>query len=273
MITDPKLNHFLGRFSFNLTPFTREIKVKDRFQSEVYQEPLIHLQRTIFKSMSGALIAPAGTGKTALLRALVASLPEARYRVHYVKVTNLSKKDFSKEISTAVGAKVSGTFPALLRNIQERFLQTREADHVRPVVVLDEAHDIRPEVLGMLRLLTNFEMDSRLVVSIILAGQPDLATILGQDRLRDVADRLSSKATLRLLTSGEMQEYVKHRCRIAGAPKCPFIPEAMATVFEYTRGNLRATDRLCLKALEVAHDQDSDVVAATHVCDAREMML
>jgi len=70
-----------------------------------------------------------------LLRALVASLPEARYRVHYVKVTNLSKKDFSKEISTAVGAKTSGNFPALIRNIQERFLQTREADHIRPVQI------------------------------------------------------------------------------------------------------------------------------------------
>ena len=273
MIKDPTLNDFFARFSLNQTPFTREIKVDDRFQSEVYDEPLIHLQRTITKSMSGVLIAPAGTGKTALLRALVASLPEARYRVHYVKVTNLSKKDFSREISTAVGAKTSGTFPALIRNIQERFLQTREADHIRPVLVLDEAHDMRPEVLAMLRILTNFEMDSRLVVSIILAGQPDLTAILGQDRLRDVAERLACKATLRLLTSGEMQEYVKHRCRIAGAPKCPFIAEAMITLFEYTRGNLRATDRLALKALEVAHDQDSDVVAGTHVCDAREMML
>lgn len=273
MIKDPKLNNFFARYSFNLTPFTREIKVNDRFQLEVYDEPLIYLQRTIAKSMSGALIAPAGTGKTALLRALVASLPEARYRVHYVKVTSLSKKDFSKEISTAVGAKTSGNFPALLRNIQEHFLQAREVDHVRPVLVLDEAHDIRTEVLAMLRVLTNFEMDSRLVVSIILAGQPELTTILAQDRLRDVAERLVCKSTLRLLTSEEMQEYVKHRCRIAGAPTCPFIAEAMATLFEYTRGNLRATDRLALKALEVAHDHNSDVVAGTHVCDAREMML
>ena len=44
---------------------------------------------------SAAIIAPAGAGKSCLLRSLRARLPEARYRVHYVKVTDLSKRDFS----------------------------------------------------------------------------------------------------------------------------------------------------------------------------------
>ena len=273
MIKDPNQKDFLARFSLHQIPFTREIKVKDRFQSEVYEHPLTHLLRTVSKSMSGALIAPAGTGKTALLRALVARLPEARYRVHYVKVTDLSKRDLCREISVAIGAKSSGTYPNLVRNLQERLLQACDADHVRPVLVLDEAHDIRPDVLGILRLLTNYEMDSRLVVSIILAGQPCLAAILGQDRLRDVADRLAHRATLRLLTLEEVREYIKHRCRIAGAANNPFTSEAVTNLFEYTRGNLRATDRLGLKSLEVAHDSDSDAVDAAHVRQAREMML
>jgi molybdopterin-guanine dinucleotide biosynthesis protein len=46
--------------------------------------------------MSAALIAPAGAGKTALLRRLVAELPEARYQVSYVKVTSLSKRDLCR---------------------------------------------------------------------------------------------------------------------------------------------------------------------------------
>ncbi|MCP4407106.1 MAG: AAA family ATPase [Gammaproteobacteria bacterium] len=273
MIQDPNLNDFFARFNLNMIPFTREIKVKERFQSEVYEVPLTHLTRTVSKSMSGVLIAPAGTGKTALLRALVDRLPEARFKVHYVKVTDLSKRDFCREISVAIHAKSSGTYASLVRNLQDRFLEARQADHVQPVLVLDEAHDIRPDVLGILRLLTNFEMDSRLVVSIILVGQPALAGILSQDRLRDVAERLAHRATLRLLELDELREYVKHRCRIAGASSCPFTSEAVNTLFEYTRGNLRATDRLGLKSLEVAHDHESDAVDATHVREARELIL
>jgi general secretion pathway protein A len=273
MIKDPTQKDFFARFSFHQIPFTRELKVKDRFPSEAYELPLTHLLRVVSKSMSAALIAPAGTGKTALLRALVARLPEARYRVHYVKVTDLSKRDLCREISVAIGAKSSGTYPNLVRNLQERFLRACDADHIRPVLVLDEAHDIRPDVLGILRLLTNYEMDSRLVVSIILAGQPALAGVLGQDQLRDIADRLAHRATLPLLALEELRDYIKHRCQIAGASKNPFSSEAMATLFEYTRGNLRATDRLGLKSLEEAHDQDSDAVDAAHVSRAREMML
>jgi len=273
MTQDLSWNDFLAHFDLNRIPFTREIKGKERFQSEVYEVPLTHLTRTVSKSMSAVLIAPAGTGKTALLRALVDRLPEARFRVHYVKVTDLSKRDFCREISVAIHAKSSGTYASLVRNLQDRFLEAREADHVRPVLVLDEAHDIRPDVLGILRLLTNFEMDSRLVVSIILAGQPPLAGILSQDRLRDVAERLAHRATLRLLELEELREYVKHRCRIAGASSCPFTSEAVNTLFEYTRGNLRATDSLGLKSLVVAHDHDSNAVDTTHVREAREMIL
>ena len=31
-----------------------------------------------------------------------------------------------------------------------------------------DAHELRPDVLGMLRALTNFSMDSRLVLSLVL---------------------------------------------------------------------------------------------------------
>ena len=85
-----------------------------------------------------------------LLRSLRAHLSEARYRVHYVKVTDLGKRDLCREIATAVGAKPAGTYPMLVRRLQEDFAQTSGIDGVRTVLVLDEAHDIRPDVLGIL---------------------------------------------------------------------------------------------------------------------------
>jgi len=111
---------------------------------------------------------------------LVSGLPESRYQVRYVKVTGLSKRDLCKEIAAACGLSPTGIYPALVRKLQEAFEHTAGIDGLRPVIVLDEAHDLRPESLAMMRLLTNFEMDSRLVVSLVLAGQPPLKTILGR---------------------------------------------------------------------------------------------
>ena len=98
------MNDLRSHFAFHSTPFTREIAVEHRLTLPLFDEPLAALKGVVDQRMSGALIAPPGTGKTQLLRALRAGLPEARYRVHYVKVTGLSKRDMCREITTAIGA-------------------------------------------------------------------------------------------------------------------------------------------------------------------------
>ena len=264
---------FRARFGFNTAPFTRELPVEQRFALGFLDEALVALQRAVEQRSSAALVAPAGAGKTALLRALAAKLPEARYRVRYVQVTSLSKRDMCREIAMACGAEPAGSYPMLVRRLQECFLTNTSQDGVRPVLVLDEAHDLRPDVLDMLRILTNFEMDSRLVVSVLIAGQTPLRDMLRRDAHQSVASRLAHIATLRLLTRDESHRYVAHRCTVAGATTLPFDPGALDALFEVACGNLRATDQLALKSLEGAHDAGVSVVDSNHVAQARRLLM
>jgi type II secretory pathway predicted ATPase ExeA len=266
------MKDFRSRFGFHATPFTREIPVDRCLTFSQYDEALDALVRVVDHRMSGALIAPAGTGKTTVLRRLVERLPDARYRVHYVKVTNLSKRDMCREIARAMGAKPAGSYAMLVQRLQERFLAAADTDGLRPVLILDEAHDMRPDVLGMLRILTNFAMDSRLVVSLVLAGQGALRTVLRRDDLEDVARRLAHIATLRVLSRDELQAYIEHRSAVAGAVAFPFDAAAVDGIHEIGRGNLRATDRLALKSLEIAHNADKDVVGTVEVVEARKCL-
>jgi type II secretory pathway predicted ATPase ExeA len=167
-----------SRFGLHAMPFTREIRVEDQMHVPFFDEVLDGLFNAVDQRSSAALVAPAGTGKTALLRRLVARLPEARYQVRYVKVTSLSKRDMCREIAATCGIPPAGAYPFLVRGLQERFETCASAEGLRPVLLLDEAHELRPDVLGILRILTNFEMDSRLVLSVVLAGQPALQTML-----------------------------------------------------------------------------------------------
>ena len=73
-----KFKDFISRFSFHTTPFTCEIRVEDHFVTEALTEPLEQLYRAVDKRMSAALIAPAGTGKTALEKAWKTWLPSIR---------------------------------------------------------------------------------------------------------------------------------------------------------------------------------------------------
>ena len=259
----------LSALGFRKTPFTRELPVAERYALPHQAEALEALAQAVRQQMSAALIAPAGTGKTVVLRMLVAGLAKARYQVRYVKVTGLSKRDLCKEIAVACGLSPVGIYPALVRKLQEAFEHTAGVDGLRPVIVLDEAHDLRPESLAMLRLLTNFEMDSRLVLSVVLAGQPPLRTLLARVEQVAIAQRLAHYATLRLLSREETRCYVLHRCTLAGATADPFDAEAHEAIFELSRGNLRAIDHLALKSLQLAAAAGLTAVSPAELIAAR----
>lgn len=261
-----------AQFGLHGTPFTRELPVEHRFNHDQFADVLDKLLHVLDLRMSAALIAPAGCGKTALLRALSAKLPEARYRVHYVKISSLSKRDMCREITAALRLTSRGSMPGLIREIQQAVRGSQETDGTRTVLILDDAHDLRPEVLAVLKTLTNFEMDSRLLLSLLLVGKPPLADLLRRPDLEDVARRLAHYATLRLLSRDETKDYVEHRCIIAGAKTVPYDDGAHEAIYEIGHGNLRATDRLALGALQVAARKASAVVDHTHVIEARRSL-
>ncbi len=267
-----KIKDFNTRFGFHVIPFTCEIRVEEQFVLEFSRQVLNQLLSTVKKRMAAALIAPSGTGKTNIIRTLVSKLPETRYRISYIKVTDLSKRDFCREIAAATGTEPAGNYPSLVRKLQDRFASSIDVDGLRPVLILDECHDIRADVLGIIRILTNFEMDSRLVVSIILTGQSQLLKLLRHPNLTDVAYRLTHCATLRLLSRKETTQYIQHRLKIAGSSNSLFDTGALDAIYEIGRGNMRATDYIALKSLELAHDDDCNVVNTNHVTQARGML-
>lgn len=262
-----------SRFGFHSPPFSRELSIDRRLQLPHLEETLDALYQTVLERESAALIAPAGTGKTVAVRALKDRLPAARFSVHYVKVTNLSRREMCREIAFAIGARPAGSFPVLVRAVQERLDQpVADAEGTRPVLILDDTHEMRPDTLGLLKVLTNFDMDSRLVVSLVLVGHPALRRTLQREELEDVARRVAHYAELRLLSREETRRYVEHRCVVAGNLTPPFDEDAFEALYELSRGNLRAIDQLARKALALAASKDEDVVGAPHLVAARKVL-
>jgi len=87
-----------------------------------------------------------------------------------------------------------------------------------------------------------------------------------------MAQRLAHYATLRLLSRDETRSYVVHRCTLAGAATDPFDAEAHETLFELSRGNLRAIDRLALKSLQVAAAAGASAVCSAELIAARSQL-
>lgn len=95
-------------------------------------------------------------------------------------------------------------------------------------------------------------MDSRLVVSIVLCGQPPLLQLLRRTEFEDVCGWLAHIAQLGPLSRPDTARYIEHRCTTAGGSASPFAADAFDAVYEISRGKLRAIDGLCRRALDVA---------------------
>jgi len=108
-----------SRFGFKTTPFTREIPVNQMFTLPQLTEVVRALVDAVNSRGSSALIAPAGLGKTAALRAVTDALPQSRFRVRYTAVTGLSKRDMCKEIALTMGLPPAGAYNALVHKIQQ----------------------------------------------------------------------------------------------------------------------------------------------------------
>lgn len=259
-------------FGCHSTPFTREVRIDNLYPLPIFDQARDGILRAIEKRSSAALIAAAGSGKSTVLRAVREHLPEARYVTHYVKCSEIGKRDMCREIARVCGVPSAASFPALLHNLQQKFEETLVEAGRRPVLLLDEAHDLRPDVLSMLRVITNFHMDSRLVLSLVLSGQPELGRLLARDNQDAIARRIIHYASLRPLSRDETVQYVEHRITIAGARQCPFDAAALDALFEIARGNLRSTDNLALESLELAARAKLKAVGAEHVAAARKSL-
>jgi general secretion pathway protein A len=256
-------------FHFTSPPFTREIRVDHRLNLPTLEAEITALRTVIESRQSAVIVAPAGSGKTVVLRALRESLPAARYSVFYFKLSDLSARDMCRQVATALGLESQGQYPNLVRALEERCRAGYDDQGMRPVLIFDDAQDMRHDAIRLVRLLTNFEMDSRLVVSIILAGQLSLKNRLLTPDLEDVRQRLIHCGELRLLSREDTLTYIDHRTKIAGLAASPFTDGAKEALFEITRGNMRAIDKLALASLKKVAQVSRTKVEASDVAIVR----
>lgn len=121
-------------------------------------------------------------------------------------------------------------------------------------------------------MLTNFNLDSELIISIILVGDSGLDTLLHRPDMDALRSRLALVLRLRLLSRGETKSYIDHRLDVVGARRQILDESAVEAVFDYSRGNLRAIDHLCRTALVLAARQSIETVDAGLITAARKRL-
>ncbi|MFQ5737597.1 MAG: ExeA family protein [Acidobacteriota bacterium] len=196
-----------------------------------------------------------GTGKTMIVRCLLEKLDKNRVHYAYVFNTRLSPREFLRYLAGDLGVPVKGRDKGELLLRLHEFLIRRHSQGHTTVLIVDEAHLLRRDVLEEIRLLTNLETNREKLLQIALVGQPELDELLDSPKLRQLKQRIALRYQLQPLTWEEIQGYVGWRLKVAGANgKHSIFPrETLQVIHQYSRGYPRLINTICENALITAY--------------------
>ena len=230
-------------------PFRKTPDPRYLFLNETYEEALERLLFAVEEMELALLTGEVGSGKTLLTRALVDRIGE-KYEVGMILNPRLSPRQFLRSTASELGvAQPRYHTSDLLDQIHERLLEL-DAQQRAALLVVDEAHLIPGKpTFEEIRLLTNFQLDDRNLVAIVLVGQPELRERLRHRTYRALTQRIGASFHLVPLAARESHAYVAHRLAVAGASREVFTPEAVERLHVAAGGIPRVLNHLATQAL------------------------
>lgn len=252
-------------FGLNRHPFGKEIEPDDLFASSGVAELDVRLGHLIEMRGIGLVTGDSGSGKTTACRKVVAALHSGLHRVLYVAHSTGNVMDVYKSIAWELGLQIERSRAALYRQIRAEVTRLSVEARCRPILIIDEAHHLRPDVLEDLRLLTNYQMDAENRLCLLLIGQPELRRRLGMAVYEALSQRIVVRYHFSGLSRDELPAYLTHRLRLTGTELPLFEPAAQEAIFQATAGLPRKVNLLAHHALMAAALARAKSVAADHV--------
>jgi general secretion pathway protein A len=255
-------------FNLKIKPFELVPNPAFLYMSRTHKRAIHYLDYGI-KARAGFILltGEVGSGKTTLITDMIKRVDKS---VTLAKVfnTKVNSEQLLTMINDDFGLDVKGKDKVSLLKELNDFVVEQHAKGNNPVLIIDEAQNLRPNLLEEIRMLSNLETDRSKLLQIVLVGQPELREILSRPELRQLRQRISINCSINPLTREETQEYILHRLEVAGNRYAvAFSAESIDVIYRYCRGIPRLTNILCDFLLLTAFNEERKEVDAEMVND------
>jgi general secretion pathway protein A len=198
-----------------------------------------------------------GTGKSVALRIVAGRLQAVRdVTVGVIERPQSKSTDFYRELADIFVVKLApynrwGGF----KTLRERWKTHLASSRMRPVLLIDEAQEMSPDVLCELRILSSADFDATSLLTVILSGDDRLLELLRQEDLVPLGTRIRTRLVTEAASREESLELLHHALERAGNATL-MTAELMDTLVDHSAGNYRLlmTMGAELLAYGMAHD-------------------
>jgi general secretion pathway protein A len=247
----------LAVYGLKWNPFSPELPSDGLLMTPRIEQFAWRVEQLVQEGGFALITGESGTGKSVALRILAGRLAALRdVSVGVIERPQSRTADFYRELGDLFAVKLQphnrwGGFKAL----RERWKTHVASSRIRPVLLVDEAQEMSPEVLSELRILSSADFDATSLLTVVLSGDGRLLDRLRQDDLIPLSSRIRTRLVTAAAAREELLEGLSHALAKAGNATL-MTAELMETLVDHSAGNYRSLMIMGgeLLAYGLAHD-------------------
>ncbi len=264
---------YLEYWNLKHMPFENVPDPKYFYDSEIHHPAFEDLRASIMHRKGAMLLTgDIGCGKTTIAQRVLLSLPEKRFDIALITYPCLSPLEMLREVNQQLGLETDNSGDtgknALLHTLRQRLTDNAASDR-DTLICIDEAQSIPTlETFEELRLLLNFQLSDRFLLSLLFVGQPELKTKIA--KLPQLRQRISLHLHLGPLSMQDTSRYILYRLRAAGCTRPILTRQAVEAIYRHSGGVPRSINNLADHCLAVGMRKEVSLIDAKLVTETVE---
>ena len=236
-------------YSLANTPFTRDIPVASLYNSSIIEEVTSRLEFVAERQLFALVVGECGVGKTTIIRSFQTVLNPQRYKLLYVSDSQMTPRNFYKILLEQLGVAAHYYRSDAKRQLHKEIELLKSVHGLKPVVVTDESHLFKRDMLEEIRFTLNYIYDSVSPMALILVGQFELLDTLKKQAYQAIRQRVDIKCEIPTYDRAQVSQYICCHMKYAGAVSDVFSDSAIDSIFNYSAGSARMVNKVCTACL------------------------
>jgi general secretion pathway protein A len=230
--------HALWGLKWN--PFSPELPGEALLVTTQIESFVWRVEQLVQEGGFALICGESGTGKSVALRIVAQRLSKLRdVMVGVLERPQSRLPDFYRELGEIFSVKLTpsnrwGGF----RMLRERWKAHLASTRIKPVLLIDEAQEMAPEVLSELRILSSADFDATSLLTVVLSGDGRLLELLRHEALIPLGTRIRTRLRTEAAAREQLLELLQHALSKAGNATL-MTAELMDTLADHSAGNYR----------------------------------